>query len=242
FADLPKILPRAPPIDNWFSEMSDQQPKSIITQSQHVEESLPAPLSSAILEVDDLLGYPEVNGGCLATNERVNSEASVAKNPMMGQEQTESGSIGLGIHIPEDHPQSLEAVGSLFRPIHTRYWCDGTFPLAHHQLTHPLKEEEQTQQPFGRFMPRTGTPVLERQSTTDTSSPTWEDTSRHEMVDSDSPLTSGRDDVELFGDTKQTSNAGPSSSEYTQTNFQDLLESDDYGWLEDPMAMSLFGL
>ncbi|KAL8885174.1 MAG: hypothetical protein Q9192_006691 [Flavoplaca navasiana] len=119
FADLPKILPRAPPIDNWFSEMSDQQPKSIITQSQHVEESLPAPLSSAILEVDDLLGYPEVNGRCLATNERVNSEASVAENPMMKQEQTESGSIGLGIHIPEDHPQSLEAVGSLFRPIDT---------------------------------------------------------------------------------------------------------------------------
>ncbi|KAL9636676.1 MAG: hypothetical protein Q9204_002166 [Flavoplaca sp. TL-2023a] len=100
--------------------MSDQQPKSVITQSQHVDESLPAPLSSAILEVDDLLGYPEVNGGCLATNEIVNSEASVAQNPMMKEEQTESGSIGLGIHIPGDHPQSMEAVGSLFRPIDTR--------------------------------------------------------------------------------------------------------------------------
>ena len=120
FADLPEILPRAPPIDNWLSEMSDQQPKLIITQSQHVDEPLLVPLSSAILEVDDLLGYPEVNGGCLATNELVNSEASVAQNPMMKQEQTESGSIGLDIHLPEDHPQNMEAVGSLFRPIDTR--------------------------------------------------------------------------------------------------------------------------
>ena len=123
-----------------------------------------------------------------------------------------------------------------------RYWCDETFRLAHHQLIHPLEEEEQTQQPFGRFMPRTGTPVLERQSMIDTSSPTWQDTSWHEMVDSDSSLISGLDDVQLFQDIKQTSNAGPASSEYHHTGFQDLMESDDYGWLEDPMAMSLFGL
>lgn len=120
FADLPKILPRAPPIDNWFPELFDQQPKSIITQSQDVDESRRTPLTSAIVEVDNLHGYPEVSGGCLATNERVKIGASVAKSPMMNQEPTESGSIGLGIPIPEGHAQSLEAVGSLFRPIDTR--------------------------------------------------------------------------------------------------------------------------
>ena len=77
---------------------------------------------------------------------------------------------------------------------------------------------------------------------TDTSSLTWEDTSWHEMVDSDSSLISGLDDVEFFWDTKQTSNAWPVSSEHTRIDFQDLLESDDYGWLEDPMARTLFGL
>ncbi|KAL8758436.1 MAG: hypothetical protein Q9199_001511 [Rusavskia elegans] len=115
FFNLPNILPQPLPEDYGYFEPFSQQHDSVMTQPQFLAEPSSSPSSRATLEVDELLGYPGMSWWSLATEEHFEREPYVrgTNTVKLEQTETETGTIGLGIYIPDTQPQYPDVVESL---------------------------------------------------------------------------------------------------------------------------------
>ena len=99
-----------------------QQHDPALTQSQSLPEPSSSPSSRALLQVDELLGYPEQKGWSRPAKEQSEMETYVRGTTRVKQEQTktETEATGLGTYIPDAQPQYADVVEDLPTPLPTR--------------------------------------------------------------------------------------------------------------------------
>lgn len=262
FFNLPNILPQPLPEDYGYFEPFSQQHDSSMTQPQFLAEPSSSPSSRATLDADELLGYPEMSGWSLATEEHFEKESYVRGTTTVEQEQTETETetetIGLGIYIPDSQLQYPNVVDSLPSPMPARLveasislstltlssWYDPyeSSHVAHQPLTDPREGADYAQQPSEHPLGgQMRTPFLEWQTTADPFLQQARFKPWHEMNVFDQPLNSGFHDGGSPQDIHQTTYDEPQWFDHTHMSYLSFATSDDSWELEDPTNTGLFG-
>ncbi|KAI4281764.1 MAG: hypothetical protein L6R38_003442 [Xanthoria sp. 2 TBL-2021] len=247
FFNLPNILPQPLPEDYGYFEPFSQQHDSSMTQPQFLAEPSSSPSSRATLDADELLGYPEMSGWSLATEEHFEKESYVRGTTTVEQEQTETETetetIGLGIYIPDSQLQYPNVVDSLPSPMPAS-WYDPyeSSHVAHQPLTDPREGADYAQQPSEHPLGgQMRTPFLEWQTTADPFLQQARFKPWHEMNVFDQPLNSGFHDGGSPQDIHQTTYDEPQWFDHTHMSYLSFATSDDSWELEDPTNTGLFG-
>ena len=109
---LPKEFSEPLPEQYDHFDPFSQQHDPPLTPSRSLPEPSSSPSSRALLEVDELLGYPEQRGWSRPAEEQSKMETYVRGTTTVKQEQTktETEAIGLGNYKPDAQPQYADVV------------------------------------------------------------------------------------------------------------------------------------